>query len=161
MAVDMFLEIAGIKGEAKDKVHKGKIDILAWSWGLSNSGSGHTGGGSGAGKVNVQDISVTKYVDLSTAELLNSVTTGKHFKDAKLYVRKAGGDAPLEYITITMTDVFISSYSTGGSGGEDRITENVSINFSKYEVYYKEQTEKGTAGGDGKFGWNIKENVKV
>ena len=39
---------------------KDKIDILAWSWGLSNSGTAHVGGGAGAGKVNVQDISVTK-----------------------------------------------------------------------------------------------------
>ncbi len=29
MAVDMFLELDGVKGESVDKAHKGKIDILA------------------------------------------------------------------------------------------------------------------------------------
>ena len=49
MAVDMFLKIAGeIAGEAQDSAHKGEIDVLAWSWGLSNSGSFHVGGGGGS-----------------------------------------------------------------------------------------------------------------
>ena len=63
MAVDMFLKINGVDGESKDKSHPMEIDVLAWSWGASNSGSAHVGGGAGAGKVNVQDISVTKWVD--------------------------------------------------------------------------------------------------
>ena len=50
MAVDMFLALKGeIKGEAQDAKHKGEIDVLAWSWGLSQSGSFHVGGGGGAG----------------------------------------------------------------------------------------------------------------
>jgi len=35
MAVACFLELEGVKGESVDKVHKGKIDILSWNWGLS------------------------------------------------------------------------------------------------------------------------------
>ena len=69
MAVDMFIEIGDIKGESKDKTHKEKIDVLAWSWGMSNSGSAHVGGGGGSGKVNVQDLSFTKYIDKSTPAL--------------------------------------------------------------------------------------------
>ena len=63
MAVDMFLKIDGVKGESKDKTHKQDIDVVAWSWGMSNSGSAHQGGGAGSGKVNVRDITLTKYVD--------------------------------------------------------------------------------------------------
>ena len=47
MAVDMFLKLDGIKGESKDSKHSGEIEILAWSWGLSNSGSFGSGGGGG------------------------------------------------------------------------------------------------------------------
>ena len=39
MAVDMFIKIGDIKGESRDKTHKEEIDVLAWSWGMSNSGS--------------------------------------------------------------------------------------------------------------------------
>ncbi|MDN3722726.1 type VI secretion system tube protein Hcp [Roseibium salinum] len=44
------MELEGIKGEAQDKSHKDKIDVLSWSWGASQSGTTHMGGGSGSGK---------------------------------------------------------------------------------------------------------------
>jgi len=160
MAVDMFIKIGDLKGESKDSVHKGLIDVLAWSWGMSNSGTTHTGGGGGAGKVNVQDLSLTKYIDLSSPDLMLACCNGKHFPTALLIVRKAG-ETPLEYLKITMTEVLVTAVSTGGSGGEDRLTENVTLNFAKVQVDYIEQTEKGTAGGKPKMGWDIAQNVKV
>jgi type VI secretion system secreted protein Hcp len=159
MAVDMFMKLEGITGESKDQAHKGEIDVLAWSWGVSNSGSAHVGGGAGAGKANFQDLSFTKYTDLSTAPLLLAVANGKHITKATLVVRKAG-EKPLEYITIVMTECLVSSISTGGSGGEDRLTENVTINFAKVEVKYKEQAAAGGAAGTGDFKWDIAGNAK-
>jgi len=158
MAVDMFLKLEGISGESKDASHAGEIDVLAWSWGMSNAGTAHVGGGAGAGKVNVQDMSFTKYVDLSSAPLMLAVANGKHVSKATLVVRKAG-EKPLEYITVVMTDCLISSVSTGGSGGEDRLTENVSLNFAKVEVHYKEQSAAGKAAGTGDFKWDIVGNA--
>lgn len=160
MAVDMFIEIGDIKGESQDKTHKGKIDVLAWSWGMSNSGSSHTGGGAGAGKVNVQDLSFTKYLDKSSPTLQLSCCNGKHFAKAQLIVRKAG-ENPLEYLKITMLDkVLITSVSTGGSGGEDRLTENVTLNFAKVKVEYTEQADKGGKGAAPEYTWDIVKNVK-
>ena len=160
MAVDIFLKLGDVKGESKDKTHKDEIDVLAWSWGASNAGSFHVGGGGGAGKVNVQDLSFTKYVDLATTELFLATCNGKHFPEATLVVRKAG-ETPLEYLTITMEDVLITSYSTGGSGGEDRLTENVSLNFAKVKMAYKEQAPKGAQAKAPSVGWNIQENVAL
>ena len=45
MAVDMFIKLGDIKGESQDKSHKDEIDVLAWSWGLSQSGTMHLGTG--------------------------------------------------------------------------------------------------------------------
>ncbi len=160
MAVDMFLKIDALKGEARDSVHKEEIDILAWSWGLSNSGTAHVGGGAGAGKVNVQDISVTKWVDKVSADLMLAACNGKHFAEATLTVRKAG-ENPVEYIVIKMTEVMITSVSTGGSGGEDRLTENLSLNFAKVEFTYIPQKADGTGDTPVLMGWNIAENIKV
>ena len=69
MAVDMFIKIDGIKGESADDKHKEEIDVLSWSWGMSQSGSAHMGGGAGAGKVNVNDLSFTKYIDVASPDL--------------------------------------------------------------------------------------------
>jgi type VI secretion system secreted protein Hcp len=158
MAVDMFMEIEGLKGESRDKAHTGKIDVLAWSWGASNSGSAHTGGGMGAGKVNVQDLSFTKWLDMASTDLMLACCNGKHYATATLLVRKAG-ETPLEYVQIKMSDVLVTSVSTGGSGGEDRLTENVTMNFAKVEFQYVEQTATGAKGKQPIMKWDIAGNA--
>jgi type VI protein secretion system component Hcp len=76
MAVDMFLKLSNdIKGESQDHKHKDEIDVLAWSWGVSQSGTFHQGGGGGSGKASFQDISVTKYVDKASNGLLRACST--------------------------------------------------------------------------------------
>ena len=143
MSQDMFLKIEGINGESQDAKHKGEIDVLSWSWGASQSATTHMGGGGGSGKVSFQDIHVTKYIDSSSHNLLKYTATGKHFKEAVLTVRKAG-EKPLEYIKITMKDCLISSIQSGGSGGEDRLTESVSLNFAEFEYAYTPQKADGS-----------------
>jgi type VI secretion system secreted protein Hcp len=161
MAVDMFLNIEGeIAGESQDKTHKDEIDVLAWSWGMSQSGSFHMGSGGGAGKANFQDISVTKWIDKSSPILMQYCANGDHFSEAKLTVRKAGKD-PLEYLTILMKKVLITSVSTGGSGGEDKLTENVTLNFAQVKVVYKEQKEDGSEGAAPEFPWDIAANAPM
>jgi type VI secretion system secreted protein Hcp len=159
MAVDMFIKVATIDGESKDKTHKKEIDVLAWSWGLSNSGSAHTGGGAGAGKVNVQDLSFTKWVDSASPKLMLACCNGQHITEATLVVRKAG-EKPVEYLKIKMDELIITSISTGGSGGEDRLTENVTLNFSKVHVDYVPQDEKGSPGTAIPMSWDIAANSK-
>lgn len=144
MAVDMFLKIEGIKGESQDAKHKDEVDVLAWSWGMSQSGTFHTGGGGGAGKVNIQDLSLTKYVDKASPVLMKHCANGKHIKEALLTVRKAG-EKPVEYIKIKIAPVMVTSLSTGGSGGEDRLTENVTLNFGTVEFEYTPQKPDGSA----------------
>jgi type VI secretion system secreted protein Hcp len=160
MAVDMFLKIATVKGETNDKEFaKGEtaIDVLAWSWGVSNSGTTHQGGGGGSGKSSFQDISLTKYVDSASHALLNAVATGEHFKTASLHVRKAG-KTQQEYITIEMKEVLVTAVSTGGSGGEDRLTENVTLNFAEVKFTYKPQKPDGTLGDALPFTYDIAAN---
>lgn len=163
MAVDIYLELKGVKGETTDKVFAAKadkgIDVLAWSWGVSNSGTTHMGGGGGGGKSNFQDLSVTKYVDSASHALLLGCATGEHFATAKLTVRKAG-KTPLEYIIIEMEEVMITSVSTGGSGGEDRLTENISLNFAKVKFSYVPQKPDGSGDAALPMTYNIAENNK-
>lgn len=154
MAVDMFMKVGDIEGESADKKHEKEIDVLAWSWGMSQSGTTHEGGGGGAGRVNVQDLSFTKYVDASTHALMKACCDGSHYGEAKLTVRKAGKDA-LEYIKITMKEVIVTGVSTGGSGGEDRLTENVTLNFAEFKVEYTPQKPDGSGDSVKEVSWDI------
>lgn len=161
MALDMFINMgATIKGESRDKAQgpKGNIDILAWSWGMSQSGTTHSGGGGGAGKANFQDLSFTKYIDSSTNAIMTALAKGSHIPEVVLMVRKAG-EGQQKYILITMKEVLVTSLSTGGSGGEDRLTENVTLNFGEVKFDYTPQDSKGTVAGDKTFAWKIAENV--
>lgn len=161
MAVDMFFKIGDIKGESIDNTHKEEIQLLAWSWGLTQSGTTHAGPGGGAGKVNVQDISFTKYIDKSSPVLMLYCANGTHIPEAILTVRKAGA-TPLEYVIIKLNELLVSSVSTGGSGGEDRLTESVTLNFAKFKVSYQPQGADGAAlGGAVEMGWDIPANIKV
>lgn len=160
MSVDMFLMIDGIGGESKDSVHAGEIDVMSWAWGMSQSGSMHMGGGGGSGKASFQDLSVVHYVDKASGNLMLYLAKGKHIPKAVLTVRKAGDD-PLEYIIITMEDCLVTSLSTGGSGGEDRLTENFSLNFAKVKVEYQEQGADGAGTPGPEFAWNIEENTSA
>lgn len=163
MAVDMFIEMGEkIKGETQDKEFKGKnaIDVLSWSWGMSQSGSFHTGSGGGSGKANFQDLSFSKWVDKATPALMIAVAKGSHIDQCKLTCRKAGENQQ-KYVEITMKKCLVSSLSTGGSGGEDRLTENVTLNFAEVSFEYFMQDTKGSTASAGKLAWNIEENAEA
>lgn len=152
----MFLDIANIPGESNDTAYTNKVDVLAWSWGMSQSGTMHLGTGGGAGKVTIQDLSITKYVDKSSPMLMLYCARGTKIDSVKLIVRKAGGTTNT-FIKITLLDVIVASASTGGSGGEDRLTENVTLNFALVRFDYFLGTG-GTPGSPITFGWDIPKN---
>jgi len=142
---DMFLKIDGIEGESQDDKHKNEIQINSFSLGATNAGTGGSNLGSGASKVQVHDIHVTKQVDKSSPNLFINCCSGKHIPTAVITVRKAG-EKPQDYMTITMSEVFVSSYSETGHEGGGIPTESVSLNFSKIKYEYKTQSADGTLG---------------
>lgn len=151
---DMFLKLTNIKGEALDAKHKDEIEVLSWSFGASQSGSAHGGTGSGTGKVQIQDLTITHYVDTASTDLLKHLTTGKHIDEGMLTIRKAGG-THLEYLKIKMEQVLVSHISNGGGAGADRVTENVTLNFRKFTQTYTPQDAKGSAKPASEFTWDI------
>jgi len=160
MAMDIFIKIGDLKGESVDDKHKDEIQVLAWSWGMSQSGTTHMGPGGGSGKANFQDLSITHYIDKCSPNLMLACANGKHFSEALLTVRKAG-EKPLEYLKITMTDLIVTSVTTGGSGGEDRLTENVSLNFAKFKVEYTPQKKDGSGDAAVTASYDIASNKTV
>lgn len=160
MAIDSFLFLSNnIKGESQDDTHKDWIDVLSWGWGMSQSGTTHMGMGGGGGKVDVGDITVTKYVDRATHDLISRCCSGEHIDTGQLVVRKSGGQAPVDYLKIDMEKIMITSYQTGGmKDGLDRVQETLTLNFRRFQVTYTMQEENGAAGPESMAGWEIAEN---
>ncbi len=162
MAIDAFLKLGDIEGESQVKDYEDYIQVLAWSWGMSQSGTTHMGKGAGGGKANVHDLTITHNVDAATPRLMTACCSGEHFEDGgELILRKAGKEA-LIYLTYKFKPVIITSVSVGGSEGEEQITETFTVNFGKYEVSYQPQSATGAAeGGTKDGGWDIVSNCEV
>jgi type VI secretion system secreted protein Hcp len=153
-AVDYFLKIDGIQGESRDDRHKDEIDIESFSWGETQSGTFAVGGGGGSGKVSMQDFHFTMTVNKASPALFLACAQGEHIKNAILTCRKAGKDQQ-EFMKVTMNDVLVSSFQIGGAGGVVP-TDQISLNFAKIEVEYKEQDATGKLVGSIKKWFDLK-----
>jgi len=160
MAVDMFLKLDGVQGESQDKTHKNEIEIESFSWGANQSGTASHGGGMGAGRVQMQDFNFVMNVNKASPKLMLCCANGEHIKSAILTCRKAGKEQQ-EYLKVTFTDILVSSYQTSGAGASsvDLPVDQISLNFSKVEIEYKEQKPDGTLGGAIKAFYDMKQQV--
>jgi type VI secretion system secreted protein Hcp len=157
MAADIFAKIGDIKGESLDDKHKGEIDVLSWSWGVTQSGSMSHGGGGGEGKAHFNDFNFTHTVDKASPVLLKACATGEHIKEATLTVRKAG-KGQQEFLIIKMNDIIITSVAPSGAGDAAGTAEHVALQFAKVDLEYKPQKPDGSLDAGVHFKYDIKGN---
>jgi type VI secretion system secreted protein Hcp len=160
MASQMFLKLDEISGESTDEKHHDEIEVLSWSWGLAQSASTNSGGGGGAGKVSVNDLTLTKLLDIASPLLITMCCTGRHVPKAVLTLRSSG-ETPLEYLTLTLDEVLVSSISVAATEGDDRPAENVTLNFARFHFAYTRQGSDGTLGEAVKAEWDIGRNTPI
>ncbi|MCW5633142.1 MAG: type VI secretion system tube protein Hcp [Rubrivivax sp.] len=153
MAIDTHLKFDGVEGESAHQDHKGEVEILSWTWGVSNAAHA-AGSGSGKGKATPGDFHFTHLYDKASPVLAKKCAQGTHFKDVVLTARKAG-EGQKDFLKITMKEVFITSVQPSGSSGGD-LVESVSMSYGGIDFAYKPQDEKGGLGGEVKFGWEVK-----
>lgn len=158
MAVDIFAKLGDIKGESTDDKHKDEIEVLSFSWGVTNAAHPGVGGGGAAGKATFQDLSIVHRVDKASPQLLLACATGKHLPDATITHRKAG-KGQQEYLIVKMNDVIVTGVVHSGSAGQqDATSETVSLAFAKVAVEYKPQKQDGSLDASVHFKYDIKSN---
>ena len=100
-----------------------------------------------SGKVTIQDLNFVMNYDKASPKLMQACADGKKISEAVLTLRNPKFDA--EYLTITLTDVIISSYQTGTDTRIDKVpTDEVSLNFGKIKYEYQQQDKEGNPEGD-------------
>ena len=134
----------GITGEISTL---GQFEVSSFSWGLSNSGSAQ-GGGGGAGKADIQDVSLTRPTDSITPALFVATASGTHYDSASLTYSGNKGNPILK---LEMEGVMVTSMSLGASSDGSALTENLTLNFSRVTL------SVGNASG----GWDVAANKKV
>ena len=157
---DYFLKIDGISGESTDAKHKEEVELVSFSWGVTNAGGRPTGGGGGAGRAQFKQFELLMRVNKASPQLFLAAVSGKHIKQAALTARKAGKTA-LEYLKIKFTDVLVTSYEQTG-GQDDAVPhEVIAFDFAKVEVEYTPQAGRGAAGTPVTAGWDLAKNLKI
>jgi type VI secretion system secreted protein Hcp len=154
MPLEMFLKLTGIEGESADVKHKGEIDVLAWSWGLSHDAGSPAGGGGGSGRVKIENIAIQKLVDLASPLLLAFGAEGKHISDGTLTTRRAG-KTDVEFLLFKMTDVIVTSVQVAASKDTDHPAESISLSFGKVEFDYRPTNPDGSLGAEKSFKWDV------
>jgi type VI secretion system secreted protein Hcp len=117
-----------------DDIHKPEESspILSVSGGLSVTGDS-TGGGGGSGKVNFQDLHITKSVDQFSPKLYMFGATGRQIPTVDINVFRQGTqDVELSY---RLEDAFVTSIQQSG-GGSSVPVESVSFNFARIRLTF-------------------------
>jgi type VI secretion system secreted protein Hcp len=161
-ADDVFLKLDGVQGESLDARHKGEIPILSYTQGFTGPfARGAAGTGAGAGKTICGPVTITKFVDVSSPDLILSVANGKHIPKAVFTFRRPG-QAQFEYYKVTLEDVIITEVEqTGSSSAAARAMEKVSLMGRRFSFEYVQQAPDGRIGARPKAGWDCVANSKV
>lgn len=154
MAYVIFIKMDGITGESADAKHRGEIDVLSWSWGVTTSSSTHVGGAAVAGRAIPADLRFSHRIDLATPSLIKACASGRHIKEAVVSVQKTGA-APLEFLTIKLSEVTVESVEPGVNTLENNATEIVGLAFSRMEFEYRQDLKPGATS---KVLWDVAAN---
>ncbi len=157
---DYYLKLEGIDGESSDDKHKGEIELMSFSIGVSQAGSAGAGGGGGTGKARFHDFSITKTVDKSSPKLFLAGASHQHIKTGILTARKGGGGQQ-DYLQYKFENLTVDFYHKVGGHGKTVPEEHIKFSYEKIEVEYKEQKPDGTLGGAVKAGWHLAAHKKV
>jgi len=161
-ADDIFLRLDGVRGESGDKVHKDEIDLLSYT--QSMTGPFARGATSTApGKAVCGTVTVLKYVDLASPDLVLYALNGRHIARAVVTFRRG----QFEYYKVTLDDVIIAEVEQNDSKlnfpnpAPPRATEKVTLMGRRFSYEYAAQKPDGTKGAQPKSGWDCVAASKV
>lgn len=106
----------------------GAFDARSWSWGASNTVSAGGGSGGGSGRAMVNALTIKKAFDTCSPNLFGAVTTGRHFPTLTLTDRDDDG---VVVASVTLTEVFVSSWNVGSTTHDETPDETVVFTFRK------------------------------
>lgn len=143
MAVNAYLFIEGVEGPSTSKT--GHIDVLSFSWGVSQTstyGAGASGKEAKAGRADFSNLSIMKVLDKTTPLLCDHCASGDILKKVWLVYDKPVGDKQEDYFRIWLKDALITSVQLSGSS--ENPTESVSFAFQGVEIAYKPEKDDGS-----------------
>lgn len=157
MAIDVYLQIDGIKGESKDSTHQDWIEIASAQWGVLQPtiAAGSAAGGRTSGRSEYHTMSLSKLADLASPVLMQHCSNGKTIPKAKLEFMRADGDGNrVRYYEVELENVLIGSMEQMAHEGTI-LMDNIGLKFAKVKWRYMQQKIGGGTGGNTAGGWDL------
>lgn len=154
MAVNAYLFIDGVEGPSTSKA--GYIDVLSFSWGVSQTnvyGAGSSGKEAKAGRADFSNLSIMKVLDKTTPLLSDHCATGNILAKVELVYDKPVGDKQADYFRISLKDAQITTLQLSGSN--ENPTESVSFAFQAVEIAYKPEKDDGSLDAAVRKGYDL------
>jgi type VI secretion system secreted protein Hcp len=152
MAIDMFLTLAGIKGESSDKEFLGATELSSVNWGL-NLPETSTGK---FGPAELDELVVSKVVDTSSPRLMKALNDATPFTSGRISFRKAGATdstTSLVYFVIDLVDVVVRRVVAQSSAVEEVPREQVTLGFREATWAYRRKNADGSYTVVSSFTW--------
>jgi type VI secretion system secreted protein Hcp len=149
----LYMKYGTLEGEVTETAHTGWLAIDSASFSVGRSTNVEVGSGQEKrhrDQPTISDLQISRTYDKSSPLLFNESVVGKPTKVQIDFLEPAdGADAsPNVYLTLTLRNCLVSSYSVGGGGGG--ATESLSLNFTainiQYTAYDKEDNATNTKG---------------
>lgn len=136
-----YLKIGDIKGESQIANYENFIKIGTFAFKIEIEGATD---GTRGGTLKHRNPVITFPVERASPQLMLACATGQVIPQATLILTKNEGENEVAFYKITMTDIVVSSYSTGGSADGQVPTEEITLGYTEVEwTYYR-------SDGDGK-----------
>jgi type VI secretion system secreted protein Hcp len=123
-----FMKYDSVYGDSTDPGHRGWIELTSFQFGVGRSVSSPTGQSADreGSAPSVSEIVVTKKTDVASSRLRNESFRGEPASVIIEFVKEGR-----VYLRYELSDTMVSGYSF--SGGGDRPTESLTLNFTKVE----------------------------
>jgi type VI secretion system secreted protein Hcp len=154
MAVNAYLYVDGVEGPSTSR--KGCIDILSFSWGVSQTatyGAGASGQEAKAGRADFSNLTIMKVLDKTSPLLCDHCASGDILKKVYILYDKPVGDKQQAYFRIWIKDALVTSVQLSGSN--ENPTESASFAFQGVEIAYAPEKDDGSLDAAIRKGYNL------
>jgi len=159
VAVNAYLYVDGVEGPSTSKT--GHIDVLSFSWGVSQTavyGAGASGKEAKAGRADFSNLTIMKVLDKTTPLLCDHCASGDVLKKVYLLYDKPVGDKQADYFRVWIKDALVTSVQLSGSN--ENPSESISFAFQAVEIAYKPEKDDGSLDAAISKGYNL-ENLQA
>jgi len=119
--------------------------ISSYSFGVENPATISSTGGTSSGRAKFDNFTITEPVGTYSIQYFNSLTSGGHYNQIAINVRRTFNGTPTTYLTYLLGTVYITrqeqSDTSGSNGGP---TETISMTYGSINLSYRVQNPDGS-----------------